>query len=47
MNNKNWLGFLGVLIVVLLIVWLLGGNKISCRESYWDKDKQIIEIKHK
>ncbi len=42
--NKTWLGIIGTALVVALIVWLLG-TKISCRESFWDKDKQIIEIK--
>jgi hypothetical protein len=44
--NKNWLGIIGAILVIVLIVWLLGGSKISCHESFWDKDKQVIEIKH-
>ena len=44
--NKNWLGIIGGVLVVILIVWLLGGSKISCHESFWDKNKQVIEIKH-
>ena len=43
--NKTWAGIIGVILVVILIVWLLGGSKISCRESFWDKDKTVIEIK--
>jgi len=43
--NKTWLGIIGGLLVILLLVWLLGGSKISCRESFWDKNKQVIEIK--
>lgn len=43
--NKNWLGIIGGVLVVMLILWLLGGSKISCHESFWDKDKQVIEIK--
>jgi hypothetical protein len=43
--NKNWLGVIAGLLVIILIVWLLGGSKISCHESFWDKNKQVIEIK--
>jgi hypothetical protein len=43
--NKNWLGIIGAIVVIAVIVWLLGFSKISCRESFWDKDKQVIEIK--
>jgi hypothetical protein len=43
--NKTWVGVIGAILVVILIVWLLGGSKISCHESFWDKDKQVIEIK--
>jgi len=42
--NKTWLGIIGGILVILLLVWLLGGSKISCHESFWDKDKQVIEI---
>jgi hypothetical protein len=44
--NKNWIGIIVALLLVVVIVWLVFGNKISCHESFWDKDKQIIEIKH-
>ncbi len=44
--NKNWLGIIGGVLVVILVVWLLSGGRISCHESFWDKDKQVIEIKH-
>jgi hypothetical protein len=43
--NKNWLGVIAGLLVIILIVWLLGASKISCHESFWDKNKQVIEIK--
>jgi hypothetical protein len=43
--NKNWLGIIGAILVILLLVWLIGGSKISCHQSFWDKDKQVIEIK--
>jgi hypothetical protein len=43
--NKTWLGVIGTVLVIVLLVWLLGGTSISCRESFWDKDKQVIEIK--
>jgi hypothetical protein len=42
--NKTWLGIIGAIVVVVLLVWLLGGSKISCHESFWNKDKQVIEI---
>jgi hypothetical protein len=44
--NKNWLGVIGTILAVVLILWLLGGNTINCHESFWDKNKQVIEIKH-
>ena len=44
--NKTWLGIIGGILAILLLVWLLGVSKISCHESFWDKDKQVIEIKH-
>ena len=44
--NKNWLGIIGGILVILLLVWLIGGKSISCHESFWDKNKQVIEIKH-
>lgn len=43
--NKTWLGVIGTALVIILVVLLLGGTKISCHESFWDKDKQVIEIK--
>ena len=43
--NKTGVGLIGAILVVILIVWLLGGTRISCHESFWDKDKQVIEIK--
>ena len=44
--NKNPIGIVvGVLLVVALI-WLISGGSISCGESFWDKDKTVIEIKH-
>lgn len=42
--NKNWLGIICALLVVVVLVLLLGGSRISCHESFWDKDKHIIEI---
>ncbi len=42
--NKSWLGAIGGIAVILVVVWLLAGSRISCHESFWDKDKQIIEI---
>jgi hypothetical protein len=41
---KTWPGIIGAVLVVALFVWLIGGSRISCHESFWDKDKQIIEI---
>jgi CDP-diglyceride synthetase len=42
--NKTWAGVIGAVLVIVLLVWLLGGSRISCRESFWDKNKQVIEI---
>ena len=44
--NKNWIGIIGAVLVVVIAVWLLGGSSISCHNSFWDKDKKVIEIKH-
>ena len=44
--NKNWLGIIGAVLVVLVLVLLLGGGRISCHESFWDQDKQVIEIRN-
>ena len=44
--NKNWFGIIGAILVILVILWLFGGSRINCHESFWDKDKQVIEIKH-
>jgi hypothetical protein len=43
--NKNWLGIVGTVLAIAVIVWLMGGGKISCHESFWDKDKTVIEVK--
>ncbi len=45
MNNK-WLGIIGAIVVAVIILALVGGGKISCHESFWDKDKHVIEITH-
>jgi hypothetical protein len=45
--NKNLYGIVGTVLVIVLILWLVGGNSITCRESFWDKDKKVIEIKGK
>jgi CDP-diglyceride synthetase len=42
--KKSWLGFAGALLVLVVVAWLLGGGRVSCRESFWDKNKQVIEI---
>lgn len=42
--NKTWLGIIGGVLIIILVAWLLGGSKISCHQSFWDKDKQVIEI---
>lgn len=44
--NKSWSGVIGAILVVVLLVWLLGGTSISCHQSFWDKNKQVVEIKH-
>ena len=43
--NKTWISIVGAILLGFVIVWLLVGSKISCHESFWDKDKQVIEIK--
>jgi hypothetical protein len=45
--NKTWLAVGSVIgiVVIVLLVWLIAGSKMNCHESFWDKDKQIIEIK--
>ena len=43
--NRNRFGIIGAVLVVVLIIWLLGGHSVTCRESFWDKDKTIIEVK--
>ena len=40
MNNRGLL----IVAIVLLIV-IVTGTTITCRESFWDKDKKILEIK--
>jgi hypothetical protein len=42
--QKSGIGIIGAVLAVVLILWLLLGSKISCRESFWDKDKTVIEI---
>ena len=44
--NRSYFGIIGAVLAVGLVLWLLGGNQISCHESFWDKNKQVIEIKH-
>ncbi|GMU35409.1 MAG: hypothetical protein AMXMBFR20_32810 [Planctomycetia bacterium] len=44
--NKNWLGAVGAVLAIVIILWLIGGGKISCRDSFWDSDKKVIEITH-
>ena len=43
--NKTWVGIIGAILVIVVLLWLVGGSRISCHESFWDKDKQVIEIK--
>ena len=44
--NKTWLSIIGAVLVIVVVLWLVGGSRISCHESFWDKNKQVIEIKH-
>jgi hypothetical protein len=44
--NRNGIGIIGIILAIIVVLWLVGGNTITCRESFWDKDKQVIEIKH-
>jgi len=39
------LGIIGGVLAVIFVVWLLTGGSVSCRDSFWDKDKKVIEIK--
>jgi hypothetical protein len=41
--NRTWLGVIGAILAVVVLAWLLG-SKMSCHESFWNKDKQVIEI---
>jgi hypothetical protein len=41
--NKNMIGIIVGVLLVVFLVWLIG-SKVSCRESFWDKDKQVIEV---
>jgi hypothetical protein len=43
--NKSWVIIGGILLVIIL-VWVFSGSSISCHESFWDRNKQVIEIKH-
>lgn len=43
--NKTWFAVISAVLALVLIGWILGGCKISCGESFWDKDKTVIEIK--
>lgn len=43
--NKTWLGVVLTVLVLGVVVWLFTGARISCHESFWDKDKHVIEIK--
>lgn len=44
--NKNWLGGIGIVLIIVVVLWLIGGNRISCHDSFWDKDTKVIEIEH-
>lgn len=43
--NRNF-GIIGGILAILLIVWLITGGSITCRDSFWDSDKKVIEIEH-
>lgn len=44
--DKTWLGIIGTVLAVVVITSVIGGCSLSCRESFWNKDKQVIELKH-
>jgi len=44
--NRTLIGVVGTALALALIIWLLAGTKISCRQGFFDKDKQVIEITH-
>lgn len=45
MNKTLIGGIIGAILVVILTVWLLGVSGLSCHESFWNKDKTVIEFK--
>jgi heme/copper-type cytochrome/quinol oxidase subunit 4 len=44
--NRSVIGIVVGVLLVVILVWLVSGGNISCHESFWDKDKQVIEIDH-
>lgn len=44
--DKTVVGILGGVLLVLVVLCVIGGNRISCRESFWDRDKTVIELNH-
>jgi len=44
--SRNLFGLIGGVLAVVLIIWLLTGGSVNCRESFWDKNKTVIEVKH-
>jgi hypothetical protein len=45
--NKTLIGVIGTVLVIVFLVWLFGGTSLSCHESFWNKDKTVIEINKK
>jgi hypothetical protein len=33
-------------VAIVLLIAILTGTTITCRDSFWDKDKKVIEIKN-
>jgi len=32
-------------LAIVCAAWVLGGCQFTCRDSFWDKDKKVIEVK--
>lgn len=40
MNNRML-----IIVAIVLLIVILTGTTITCRDSFWDKDKKVLEIK--
>lgn len=44
--NKNTIGMIVIILLVIGVIWLVSGGSVKCHDSFWNKDKTVIEIKH-